>query len=196
MTTFANKLGGPTLAAFLGAALLPGAVLADGEYLQFDVGREDVTVVASAERSGASIGLTHSRYDGGNGTSIAALAALPLRIGGQDVTARVGPVLHLDDHEPEIGAKLVIESYRGMSWGGLFGIAEVSSVDTGYFAMVQANLSGSGLSFEVTANGDDDGYHENALVAGYRLGQSDLRLRLGYKIRAEELFVGISLNTF
>lgn len=179
------------LALLLGSA----GARADGEYLQLDLGPTDSTAVASLERDGLSAGLVWSRYDGGG--SIGAAATLSRRVdpAGRAVTLRFGPALRLGD-DFDAGAKVVAEHYAPTGWGGVFLIGELSSIDTAYFAMIEAGHAATDLALSLSATGDDTGYAEQSLVLARRLGGSDWRARLGYRLQAREVFLGVALNTF
>lgn len=184
----------PCLSA-LALLLSTGLARADGEYLQFDLGPTDSTAVGSLERSGLSTGFVWSRYTDGGSIGVSTTLSRPIEIAGRAVTLRYGPTLRFDG-EFDLGAKVVAESYVGTDWGGVFLIGEISSIDLSYFAMIEANRSAGGLSFAAVATGDNDGYSEQSFVLSKALGQSDWRLRLGYRLGAREVFLGVSLNTF
>lgn len=189
----------PAHVAICAAALMAFAILAapvaraDGEFLQYDLGPSDHTVVASIGRGAISAGVTFSDYDGGAETTLSLTHAVPL---WQSITGRVGATLHFDDGEADAGLKLAAEQYVGQDWGGLFWLAEIDSYRAGYFALVQAFPNEVPLNLEVTASGHNDGYHETAIATGFQVNDGPVRLRAGFRLHAQEAFVGVSLNTF
>ena len=184
----------PSLTA-LALCLSTGFARADGEYLQFDLGPTDGTAVGSLERDGISTGFVWSRHTDGGSIGVSTTLSRAVAIAGRAVTLRYGPALRFDG-DPEIGVKLVAESYIPTDWGGVFLIGEIGSIDLSYFSMIEASRSAGGISFAAVATGDDDGYSERSLVLAKRLGQSDWRLRPGCRLEARELFLGVALNTF
>ena len=172
-----------------------GLARADGEYFQFDIGPDDATAVGSFERSGISTGAVWSRYEDGGSLSASITTSRAAGIAGRSVTLRYGPAVRFGG-DIRLGAKLVAESYTATDWGGLFVIGEISSIDLSYFAMAEVNLHNQGLSIAAFAAGDDAGYADQGVVVGKALGASDWRLRMGYKLDAQEVFLGIVLNTF
>ncbi|KAA9008095.1 hypothetical protein [Histidinibacterium aquaticum] len=177
------------------ALALPGMAAAQ-EFLQYDVSPSDSTLVASATRGAYGASLTYSRFTGGGEATVSATRGFAVPVAGAPATLRVGPsVLLSEDDSPEAGLKIVAEQYRPTNWGGLFLLAEATTVNSGYFAMVQPNLA-NGVSFEITAAGNSEGYRERALAVTRRLGDGPWRLRAGYRFVAEEVFVGASLNTY
>ena len=169
------------------------AAHADGEFLQYDRGPSDHTLVASIGRGSISGGLTFSDYDGGAETTLSLTHAVPLDYG---ITGRVGATLHFDDGEADPGLKIAAEQYLAQDWGGLFWLAEIDSYRAGYFALMQAFPQGMPINLELTASGHNDGYHETSVATGFQINDGPVRLRTGVRLQAQEAFVGVSLNTF
>lgn len=189
--TFARTVG---IAAL---TLMPLRVAADGEFAQLDLAPDDVTAVASIARGPLSFGAVYSNFGSGADLTFTTTYGVPVGPAANPVTLRFGPTAQyegLDDWK--FGVRLIAEHYRPTDFGSLFLLGEVTTVDRGYFALAAIGLSGPGVTVELTHQGDDDGYRETAVGLVKPLGDTDISLRLGYKIREEEVFVGASWNTF
>ncbi|RVV96595.1 hypothetical protein EKE94_17885 [Mesobaculum littorinae] len=166
------------------------------EFLQFDASPSDSTFVASATRGAWGAALTASSYGDGSEVNLAGTYGFTFPAFGETATLRVGPSLKKPEDEGlSLGATLAVEHYRPTDWGGLFLLGSVNTVNGGYFTLVQPNFS-NGISLELTAGGDNGDYEEQAVAVTRRLGDGPWRLRAGYRVRAEEVFLGVSYNTF
>lgn len=185
--------------ALLGCALtsFTSPALADGEFLQLDLGQETQGLVATVTRGNWSYGGNVTVYDSGKSGAIQATYGLPV---GQIATARLGPTIGFDDpdNEPrdyEIGALLSLERYAATGFGGIFGMAQASSINEAWFILGQASFARSGLAVELSRGGSDS-YRETTLAVQKKLGDGPYSLRAGYKLDSDEAFIGISFNTF
>lgn len=186
----------------LGLMLLAGPAAADGEFLQFDLSEKTTVGVASIARDAFSFGGAYVDYDGGRSLVLHALYAVPLGEGSSPTTVRIGPSLGFIDEDvvsggpdAELGLKLAVERYQPTAFGGLFLLADMNTIDSAWFALAQAQLSGPGISVELSAGGSDS-YEETTLAVSRRFGTSPVSLRAGYRFDADELFLGLSYNTF
>jgi len=174
-----------------------GRAPADGEFAQFDLSPDTFTGVLSAERGRFSLGTVYSDYEDGSDLNLTLSYALPLGDPQRPVTLRVGPALQYERLETwKAGVRVVAEHYRPTSFGSLFLLGEVSTIDRAYFGLASLGLRDPAVTVELTHQGDDDGYRGSALAIVKPLAGTDLSLRAGYKFEAGEVFVGMSINTF
>lgn len=186
--------------ALLGAVLSVGLgsqARADGTFSQIDIGKQTVTAVGAVERGALSFGLVRSDHEGGHEWSLSTSyrVARP-RIFGADGTVRAGVVAKVDDAE-DLGAglRLTVESYRALDWGSVFWLAQADTLDGAYYAGVQVGLGQGPIGIGLEAQGGDD-WRERSAVVTWRLSGTPVSLRLGRKFETEEVFVGVSVNTF
>lgn len=173
-------------------------VHADGEFLQVDISESTRSAVAAINRGAFSFGASHVRFDGGAQTVLNALYALP--VPDTAPTFRLGPSLgHIaqDDapSETEAGVKLAVEKWMPTDFGSLFLLGEANTIEASVFAVGQLAFSGPGLTLELS-HGRSDTYSETTLAVSKRIGAAPVSLRGGYRFDAEEVFVGLAVNTF
>lgn len=181
------------LAATFGA----GGARADGYFAQFDASTESFTGVASMQRGRFSFGTVYSSYDGGEDFNLNAAYAFPLGDPQMPVTLRVGPALQYEGlEEMKFGLRVVAEHYRPTDFGHVFLLGEFSTIDKAYFGLVGIGLRGPDVVIEITHQGDDDDYRETSLAIAKAIPGTDFSVRAGYKFRDEEIFLGLSWNTF
>lgn len=188
------------LSLSLAAALVAGpmqAAAADGYFLQADIGGRTQSAVATASQGALSYGMNLSNYEGGRSGAINATVAFPL----EDVAVvRLGPAIgfkHDDDgdRDLEAGARMAVERWTGTAFGSTYVLAEASTVHRAWFLLGQVTFTPANIGIELSRGGSDD-YHETTLAVQRRLGDGPVSLRLGYKLSSEELFAGLSINTF
>ena len=172
-------------------------VRADGYFAQADISVDTFTGVFSMQRGPLTFGTVYSDYEGGEDLNVTAAYAFPLGDPAMPVTLRVGPALQYEGlEELKVGLRVVAEHYRPTDFGSLFLLGEGSSSDKAYFGLVAFGLSGPDVVIELTHQGDDDDYRETAVAVAKPVPGTDFSVRAGYKFRAEEVFLGISWNTF
>lgn len=191
----------PGLAVLLACAgLLVGvqgtAARADGVFLQFDASNTASTAVAATSRGPFGYGATYATYDGGSSASAAITYSIPL---GTVATLKLGPTLGQsygddEDHDLRLGAKLGLERYLATSFGSLFLLGEYGSIDNNWFVIAQTGFH-NGYGFELSAGGSDN-YSDQTLAITKKLGKGPFSLRAGYKFANDEVFVGVSFNTY
>ncbi len=182
------------VAALLAAAPLPGR--ANGTFFQLDSSDRSTTGVYAIERGRLQFGLARADWSGGfHWTGQVTWKFTPAL--GLPLVLRVGPAAQYSHVRQGWagGGALVAESYNPTGWGSVFLIGNYSTIQAGYFAMVQLNHR-SGVSLELAASGNNDGYRDQTVALGYRFRNTPFSLRLGRKIRAEETFLGFSINTY
>lgn len=186
------------LATILACAPIAEFARADGSFLQADVSPSGADAVGTVTRGRLSFGASYNDFDGGSAAGMSLTHAFPLR----DVaTLKIGPAVSItrDDDEgyegPRAGLKLSLDRYSPTSFGSLYLLGEVNTIDSAWFALVQTGIGDSGYSFEASRGGSDT-YDEATLAVNKRLGDGDISLRAGWRIIAEEAFVGFSVNTF
>jgi hypothetical protein len=172
--------------------------LADGEFLQLDLSAGTTVAVVSAQRGPLTFSLSYTEADGDRSGRIGATYELPLPTGEALPTARLGPALGLDgpdlsDAEP--GLSLVLDRYTATTWGSVYLLADLSTIDAAWFLLAQVGRPEAGLTAELSRGGSDD-YTETTFALSRRLGDGPVSLRAGYRFEAEEVFVGLAVNTF
>jgi len=178
-------------------SLSSAPAVADGTFLQIDLGSETQSMVFALGRGKLNYGLNLSDYADGTSAAGSVTYTFPL----QDIAIlKAGPSLGFQREDgswsdPELGAKLSLERYEPTSFGAIYGLAEVNSVDNAWFVLAQMTLDKPDLGIELSRGGSDN-YHETTFAVQKQVEDSPLRLRVGYKLSSEELFVGFSLNTF
>ena len=177
---------------------LAPAAHADGEFLQIDRSETTATATLSIARGPLTFGANAVSYDGGRtyGTSV----TYQLPFAEQFATLRLGPSLGYtkDDGEDgsfEAGLKLVAERYIPTDFGSVFLLADLNSIENSWFVLGQLGLSQPGLAIELSY-GESDTYSDTSLAIAKRIGDTPASLRAGYKFDSEEVFVGLSINTF
>ena len=174
------------------------AAHADGEFLQLDLSETTATGTLSIARGPLTYGASAVSYDGGRTYGVSATWQLP--VAPQFVTLRIGPALgHVmkdgADGSSEAGIKLVAERYIPTDFGSVFLLAELNSIENSRFVLAQLGLSAPGAAIELS-HGESETYSETTLAVAKRFGDGPTSLRAGYRFEAEELFVGLSINTF
>ena len=190
---------GVGMAAFLALLSIPltsTVARADGMFFQFDASSESTTGVLAVEKDHLQYALRRSSWGGGYHWNGRVAWKLPLRNGKIPLTIRLGPTAQYNhDSTWDYGFSVVSESYNSTSWGGVFVLTDLSTIDSSYIILLQfAHRSGAAL--ELSAAGNRDDYEEKAVTLSYRIGDSPYSLRLGRKFGAKETYFGLSINTF
>lgn len=177
------------------ASSLP--TLADGEFFQADYASGASSVVGTIVRGsiGASVGW--SEFDGGSAFSTNVTYGLPVTALGDGATFRFGPAARLDEAGTlDLGAKVVFERWSPTDWGGVFVLADYNTILNEYLLLGQVSHASSGLSGSLAIQGGDNGFREQTFVLGYSIPRTPLGLRLGYRVRARQAVIGLTINTF
>ena len=180
------------------AAVMPGRAKADGEFVQLDWSDNgSLDAVLAMTRVPLNYSATYSKYDSGKTVGLSILRLFPLETGG---TVKIGPSFQVsedDDGDVDslVGVKLGYEHFFALENGSLFALAEVNTIESGYFGLLQFGLGQSGLSIEMSYGGSDT-YEETTLALSKRLGDGPMILRGGYKFVSDVAFLGIAINTF
>jgi len=185
------------LAGAMGISCFVHPAVADGYFLQADAGRETRSFVATVATGALNFGFNLSDYDGGRSATTSFTYAFPI---GDIAVLKLGPSIGvLRDSgrwkKPELGAKLSLERYAGTSFGSFYSLAELNSIDNSWFVLAQVSLQQPNLSFELSRGGSDS-YRETTIAMQRKLSDGPMSLRLGYKLRSEEVFIGFNINTF
>jgi hypothetical protein len=183
--------------AVLVMAGLSQAAVADGYFLQTDIGEETQSFVASASRGQLSYGLNLSDYQGGRSGAITGAYAFSLPA---DITLKAGPTFGFtrDDGgewDTEFGGRVAIDRWSATSFGSTYFLAEAGTPQRSWFLLSQVTFAPANVGIELSRGGSDD-YHETTLAVQRRVGDGPVSLRLGYKLSSDELFAGFSINTF
>lgn len=195
-----HKLRHIVVTAIAGAVLsfVSTSAAADGEFIQFDLSETTSTGTVSIARGSLTFGASAVSYENGRTFGLSATYKLP--VAEQIATLRLGPALGYvkddgADGSFEAGLKLVAERYILTDFGSLFLLADLNSIEASAFVLAQFGLSRPGLAIEVT-HGESETYSETSLGIAKQLRDGSTSLRAGYRFDAEEVFVGLSINTF
>lgn len=189
------------LTNFAGAvmlALLPGAVLADGEYWGIDVSGSTTDGVLSAVRGQYTFGAGVTDSGDGASAGLSLSRHIPYDFGIEGLSLSAGPALGFSGDnlsEVEVGVGASVQRYVGTDWGSYFLQASVSTVDRAFFVQVQSTFAEPSLTVGLARGGSTE-YDETTLSLSKQLPESPVSLRAGYRFHADEWFVGFSVNTF
>lgn len=178
------------------AACFAGGAKADGVFVQSDIGIQDQTFVATTASGPLNFSFNLSAYEDGQLAVLGVSHAFDLESFG---TLKVGPTLGFKQEDgaadqTELGVRLALERFAPTSFGSVFGLVDVGSIDRSWFLLGQVNLH-EGLGFEISRGGSDT-YTETTFAIQHQPEDGPLRLRLGYRFENREIFVGLSFNTF
>lgn len=189
----------PTRAAILALSLagsLPWIATraeADGTFFQLDLAPLTSDAVLSATRGKLSFGANYSAYETGwsAGLHVTRDFVIP-----DLATVKIGPSLGGNDADSgvELGVKIIVERYQPTDFGFVFLSGQYNTIQNDWFALAQIG-NGRGLSVDLSAGGSDT-YSEHSVAVNYRLGDGPAGVRAGYRFEAEEVFVGLSINTY
>lgn len=174
-------------------ALAPITVQADGTFFQLDLAAHASDAVFGATRGKFSFGANHSTYEGGWSAGLFATRDFVI----EDVaTIKLGASLGSSEaiDGVELGGKIIIERYQLTDFGFIFLSGQFNTIDNDWFALAQIG-DGRKISVDLTAGGSNT-YSERAVAVNYRFRDGPTRLRMGYRFDADEVFVGLSLNTY
>lgn len=140
--------------------------------------------------------LNLSGYEDGRSADLGATYGIDL---GGVATLKIGPALSFERNfvagdEVQIGGRLSLERYAPTRFGSIYGLADISSINNSWFMLGQLTLD-RGLGFALSRGGSDS-YTETTAAIQQQLGGGPVRLRLGYRFEDDEIFLGISVNTF
>ena len=166
---------------------------ADGTFFQFDLARNASDTVLGATRGKMSFGANYSIFE--DGWSAGVYAARDYTIENV-ATIKIGPSIGKSDASNglQFGAKVIVERYQPADFGFVFMSGQLNTIENDWFALVQIG-NGKGLSVDLTAGGSDT-YSEQSIAVNYRLDNGPTSLRGGYRFDAQEVFVGMSINTY
>ncbi|WP_332872532.1 hypothetical protein [Pontibaca salina] len=190
MTEAPHSLFLATCSLLIGSAF---AVQAEGTFLQLDLASNTSDAVVAATRDKLSFGANYSSYKGGWSAGTYLLRDFAVENIG---TAKIGPSLGTSAARRglSVGIKLVVERYQTTSYGFAFLSGQFNTIDSDWFALAQLG-NGQGLSVDLTAGGSDF-YSEHSFAVNYQLDDGPVSLRGGYRFKAEEVFLGLSVNTY
>ena len=168
-------------------------VKADGYFLQLDLASETSDFVVAATRGNLSFGANYTSYEGGWSLGASVTRDFAIENVG---TIKIGPSIGTSEERDDLafGAKLVVERYMPTSFGFVFLLGQYNTIDDDIFALAQVG-NGKGISIDFSG-GKSDTYSEQSVAVNYRLGDGPVSLRGGYRFEAEEIFLGVSLNTY
>jgi hypothetical protein len=185
--------------AFLPVIATVTGAQADGTFAQIDISETTTTGVFTTNMGRLSFGITGVDFEGGSRQGLNILYELPLS--WEIATVKLGPSygrVKLDpdaNAQTKFGAKVVLDRYIRTSFGSVYLLAEMNSVDNAAFVLGQMGLSAPGMSLEVSY-GESDSYSETAFAVAKSIASGPVSIRGGYRFRAEEIFLGVSVNTF
>ncbi|MBV7379670.1 hypothetical protein [Maritimibacter dapengensis] len=174
----------------------PSTVLADGTFFQVDASPTTANGTLSVERGEIAYGAGVSQYIGG--TDLNASVTYKVVIGEAfPVTFRAGPAFQYEAlTTAKVGLRFVAEHYSDTSFGHVFALGEFTTIDAGYFGLLAVGFNEPDVDFEFTVQGDNKGYLDQSVAATIGIPETKARVRFGYRINSQEIFGGISINTF
>lgn len=183
--------------SLLVAAGMTQTAVADGYFLQADVGGQTQSLVGSAAHGPFSFGANLTDYAGGR--SGATTASYGYALSGA-VTFKVGPTIGFTKEDGrgtdvDAGARVAIDRWSATSFGSTYWLAEASTPQQSWFLLGQMAFAPVNIGIELSRGGSDT-YHETTLALQRRIGEGQVSLRLGYKLSSDEVFAGFSINTF
>ena len=192
--------------ALLGMAvicsMLPAAGRADGEVWGLDISESSTGGVLSASRGELSFGATVTDYDGGVSAGLSLSRSLPYTFGveGLQLSAGAGLGFSYDDDEngfsdPKVGLSAGVQRYRPTEFGSIFWQVSLSTIAQARFTQLQVGFDEPGLSLAISYGASTE-YEETSISVSKRVGESPVSLRVGWRVNAEEVFVGFTVNTF
>ena len=181
----------------LATLLLAQPALADGYFLQGDLGRENRSVVGALSQGPLTYDMALTDYGTGKSGSASVTYAIPLKA---PAVIKIGPAVGVlddddDERDVETGVKLSMERYAATGFGSVYVMGNASTVHQSWFLLGQVTFAPSNVGIELSRGGSET-YRETTVTVQNRLGDGPLSLRAGYKIDAEQMFVGLSINTF
>ena len=192
--------------ALLGMALLcsmfPPAARADGEVWGLDISESSTGGVLSASRGELGFGATVTDYGGGVSAGLSLSRSLPYTFGveGLQLSAGGGLGFSYDDEEggfsdPRVGLSAGVQRYRSTDFGSIFWQVSLSTIAQARFTQLQIGFDEPGLSLAVSYGASEE-YEESSISLSKRLGESPVSLRAGWRVNAEDWFIGFTVNTF
>jgi hypothetical protein len=179
-------------------ALVPTAVLADGEYWSIDISQSSRNGVLSAARGELTFGASVTDYGDGVSAGLSLSRRIPTDLGIEGLTLSAGPALGLgggDLSELQLGLTASAQRYVVTDWGAYFLQASAGTIDRNFFLQAQATINGPDLTIALSRGGSTE-YDETTLSISRPMGDGPVSLRAGYRFQAEEVFIGFSVNTF
>jgi hypothetical protein len=187
------------LALFVVVALAIGSTLAaDGLFFQQDASKGTFVTTFSVQKDGATFGVSAfaNELDEALSFSFTQSVGWYAEIG----TLRIGPAIRLAYQDSaldstDVGVKAVFEKYSQTDFGSFFWLVDASSIDNSFLLLGQFNLAKPNFSFEYSYGRSTD-YSDTTFALNRRFANSRFSGRIGYRIEAEDLFFGMSYNTF
>ncbi|TVR09576.1 MAG: hypothetical protein EA385_06735 [Salinarimonadaceae bacterium] len=192
----ADTLGALALACAVSAMTFahPAPAAANGEFLQFDFAPRASSATATVRRDRATLTLGWSEFQTGHATTLWGNYGLPL---GEGAWFRAGPAFRIDDAgRTKAGGRIGVERFSMNEQMTMFLLAEFNTIQKEYLALGQIGHRASGLAAEVAYQGNETGFRELTFAGSYRVGDSPVRLRVGYRTIAKQFFIGVTVNTF
>lgn len=201
MTTVQSRWTALLGVAFL-FAIVPAQGRADGEVWGLDISESSTGGLLSASRGELSFGATVTDYEGGVSAGLSLSRSLPYTFGieGLQLSAGAGLGFSYDDEEdgfsdPKVGLSTGVQRYRSTEFGNIFWQVSLSTIAQARFTQLQIGFDEPGLSLAISYGASTE-YEETSISISKRLGESPVSLRAGWRVNAEEVFVGFTVNTY
>jgi hypothetical protein len=179
-------------------ALSPPSAHADGEFWAIDVSESTRSGVLSASRGELTFGANVTDYGDGVSAGLSLTRRIPFDFGIEGLTLSAGPALGLsgdDLSEVELGLTGSAQRFVVTDWGSYFLQASVGTINRNFFLQAQATFDGPDLTVALSRGGSTE-YDETSISISKQLNNGPVSVRAGYRLQAEEVFVGFSVNTF
>ena len=190
------------LATTLLYSTLPTPGRADGEVWGLDISESSTGGVLSASRGDLGFGATVTDYEGGVSAGLSLSRSLPYTFGveGLQLSAGGGLGFSYDDEEngfsdPKVGLSAGVQRYRPTEFGSIFWQVSFSTISQARFTQLQIGFDEPGLSLAVSYGASTE-YEESSISVSKQLRESPVSLRVGWRVNAEEVFVGFTVNTY
>ncbi|MDS9470016.1 hypothetical protein RGQ15_20915 [Paracoccus sp. MBLB3053] len=174
-----------------------GPAVADGFFLQSDIGSDTRGGVVALQRGPLTFGANSTDYEGGK--ELYASVTYALQLGNVGVL-KFGPTMGKTwqdegDDDVRTGGKVSIERYTPLEFGSVYGLVDLNSVNNSWFVLGQLNSNALNAGIDLSRGGSDN-YTETTLAFRKGFRDSPFSLRAGYKFDSDEAFLGFSINTF
>ncbi len=180
------------------ASMIAGPTVADGLFFQQDVSKETFVTTLSVQRDRMTFGMNAVAID--EDQSLALNITQSVDWSPENGTLRIGPAVRLILQDgafdtTEVGVKVNHEKYVPTNFGAFLWLVDASTIDKSLLLLGQFSLAKQNMSFEL-AFGRSEDFLDTSITLSRTFGDSRFSGRIGYRFVAEDLFLGISYNTF
>lgn len=175
-----------------------GPASADGMFVQSDLSAEDLVTSMNVQKDQTTSAMNVIA----NKDDQALLLSLtrPIPLDAVSEILRIGPAIRIAYEggsfaSTDVGVKVIYEDYVPTDFGALFFLADASSVGNSILLLGQVTITDQNLTFEVSYGQSDD-YSDASVVLSRKLDGTPFSGRIGYRVQAGSVFIGLSFNSF